>query len=95
MAAVGDARKRLAANDVRGDVEALAELIVHDTDEPMWSAVVIAKHILDSTWFAAHTAAAEARGAQAVLGAVEAASDGFACGSVIAARVVARNAGAS
>ena len=38
------------------DVEALAALIVADTDEPMWSAVVIAKHILGSDLLAARDA---------------------------------------
>ena len=34
----------------------LATLITEYTDEPMWSAVVIAKRILASDWLAAHDA---------------------------------------
>jgi hypothetical protein len=42
------------------EVEALADLIVRDTDEPMWSAIVIARHILTSDLLAAREAAARA-----------------------------------
>lgn len=36
--------------------DSLATLITEYTDEPMWSAVVIAKRILTSHWLAAHDA---------------------------------------
>jgi hypothetical protein len=53
----------------------LAALIVADTDEPMWSAVVIAKHILASDWLAAREAKARADAWDAAL--VEASERGF------------------
>lgn len=44
----------------------LATLITEYTDEPMWSAVVIAKRILASDWLAAHDAQSRAAERQKV-----------------------------
>lgn len=39
--------------------EALADLIWNNTDEPMWSAMVLAEQFMRSPWLAAHVSAAE------------------------------------
>ena len=44
-------------SDVRTPREALADLIWHNTDEPMWSAMVLAEQFMTSDWLAAHDAA--------------------------------------
>ena len=49
-----------------GAREALADLIWNNTDEPMWSAMVLAEQFMTSDWLAAREAAARAEGAAAV-----------------------------
>lgn len=67
MAAVGGARKKAAANEPSADVEALRALEDWLIDHRWPDAYDLSHSILSSDWLAAHTAAAEARGAERAL----------------------------
>ena len=48
--------ERPSEEDFEADVEALARWIESETDEPMWSAMVLAKQFVGGSWLAAHDA---------------------------------------